>query len=191
MEQISLAKNRVTRHYVKDISFGNIPKSAMLSIFSNGRILGNLIEFEILATFKGFRTHDVGTNDGAADLIYGEQEIVQVKTSKSNKNGNSITRSCLFDTKSRRSNEEWDQLHNTSTQKIDSFIFVDTHFFERDGSVDIVWIEKNDFKDMMRKHTREQEAAEFKKTWRQIRPSWEMPISIDKKMWDEIKNKCK
>ena len=54
MEQISLAKNRVTRHYVKDISFGNIPKSAMLSIFSNGRILGNLIEFEIRATFKGF-----------------------------------------------------------------------------------------------------------------------------------------
>lgn len=115
----------------------------------------------------------------------------QVKTIKSNKNANSITRSCLFDTKSRRSNEEWDQLHNTSTQKIDSFIFVDTHSFEQDGSVYIVWIGKNEFNDMMRKHTREQEDAEFKKTWRQIRPSWEMPISIDKKMWVEIKNKCK
>lgn len=186
MEQVTLEKNRVYHHLVKNISFGNIPHSAILSIFSNGRILGNLIEFEIRATFAGFRTHDVAMNDGVADLIYGENEIVQVKTIKSNKNGNSITRSCLFDTKSRRSNEEWDYLHNSSTHKIDSFIFVDTASFEKNGSVDVLWIDKNYFRDMMFDHTREQELAEYKKAWRQIEPRWEMPISIDKKMWSEM-----
>lgn len=191
MGRVILEKNRVHRHLVNNISFGNIPQSAILSIFSNGRILGNLIEFEIRASFDGFRTHDVATNDGVADLMYGENEIVQVKTIKSNKNGNSITRSCLFDTKSRRSNEEWDYLHNSSTQKIDSFIFVDTASFDKNGSVDVLWLDKNYFTKIMFNHTRKQELAEYKKSWRQIEPRWEMPISIDKEMWNEMLNHCK
>lgn len=200
----TLKEGKITTHKIRGMMFGNMTQEQMRVQFSDGTILGRLIEYEIANAFAGFTKEGVKAKDEAVDLLFNGQPV-QCKSIKMKPGFNtSIVQSCLFDTRNgiRRTWQDWDAMHEAYFDRIDYLLFCDTARFSETMEIDILFVKKETFKQKMKEFTKDQANQQHANRWRlmknrsidfqnkniaHVKPNWTMPVRITEEMWAQFK----
>lgn len=205
MKQV-LPQNKVVRHKIGSMKFGNIPNSELRKILGDGRILGQIMETEAACSYHGFSKVGVNPKSETEDLFYAGDFKVQCKTLNFRRSSSvSITKSTLWDTGDgvRRSWKDWDLKHNQFFDEQDYLMLFDITNFA-DNFVDILFMSREDFKRRTAQFLNEQILVETSRRRNRfslmkpnqqtadnqsnLLPMWNYPAKMSIEMWDSFKS---
>lgn len=201
-----LPQNKIVSHKIGAMKFGNIPPKQLLPVMADGRILGQVMETETAFSYHGFSKVGVNPKSETEDLFYAGGSKVQCKTLNFPKKSSSIIKSTLWDTSNgiRRSWKEWDEMHNQFFNEQDYLMMFNISDFVETGSVEILFISREDFKRETKNLLAEQIEAEHQRRTRKfnsttkgiktpdnesnVLPKWEYPAKMTLEMWNSFRS---